>query len=156
MTFGEEIAKWCEGSKEKTNIAVRKVGFEILSRVVKKTPVDQGRARSNWFATVNNPSSDTTEQSDKSGGATINREIGNILRFDCFKDDALYITNNLPYIRVLEYGGYPNPPLRGSWDKKSKSFVVKSSGGYSKQAPAGMVRVTLAEIDDILNKAVKD
>lgn len=160
MTFGEEIAKWCEGSKTRTNLVIRKTGLEIFRRVVKRTPVDQGRARSNWFFTVDGPSSQTTDSKDtsKEGDSTVNRETSNALKFDCFKNDALYITNNMPYISVLEYGGYPNPPLKGTRIKSGDKveYVIKSAGGYSKQAPAGMVRVTLAEIDDILNKAVKD
>jgi hypothetical protein len=40
---------------------------------------------------------------------------------------TIYITNSLPYASRLEYG-------------------------YSKQAPAGMVRVTLAEVNSMANK----
>jgi hypothetical protein len=53
------------------------------------------------------------------------------------------IASGLPYIRILEYGGYPNPPVRGSWDRATRQWVVKSSGGFSRQAPQGMVRVTV-------------
>jgi hypothetical protein len=44
----------------------------------------------------------------------------------------------------LEYGGYPNPPKSGSG---------KTAGGYSIQAPAGMVRVSAAEFGEIVGAA---
>jgi hypothetical protein len=43
-----------------------------------------------------------------------------------------WLSNNLPYIEKLEYGGYPDGP--------------NTIGGFSKQAPAGMVRVNMARI----------
>jgi hypothetical protein len=56
----------------------------------------------------------------------------------------MFLTNNLPYIETLEYGGYPNPVKKGSWDVKGKKFTIKSTGGFSKQvAPDGWVRKTL-------------
>jgi hypothetical protein len=46
---------------------------------------------------------------------------------------------------VIEYGQYPNPPKGGAG---------KTSGGYSTQAPAGMVRVTVMEYEKYLREAV--
>ena len=59
-------------------------------------------------------------------------------------NQKIFFTNNLPYIETLEYGGYPNPVKKGTWVKKSKSYEVRSTGGFSKQvAPDGWVRKTL-------------
>jgi hypothetical protein len=55
---------------------------------------------------------------------------------------SVFIVNNLPYIAVLEYGGYPNPP--------SDPVHGKTIGGYSKQAPQGMVRVTAVELKPLV------
>jgi hypothetical protein len=54
---------------------------------------------------------------------------------------VIWISNNVPYIGVLEYGLFepPNPGVNRDGD-------VKVSGGYSVQAPEGMVMVTLAEL----------
>ena len=62
-------------------------------------------------------------------------------------DESIYISNNLPYIATLEYGGYPNPPKSGSG---------KTVNGFSKQAPKGMVGVTLANTDAIFLASVKE
>ena len=47
------------------------------------------------------------------------------------------MANNLPYARVVEYGGYPNPP---------KSPTGKTVNGFSKLAPAGMVRINIRKL----------
>jgi lysozyme family protein len=49
----------------------------------------------------------------------------------------MYLTNSLPYAMTIEYGGYPNPP---------KNPTGKTIGGFSTQAPAGVVRVTAEEM----------
>lgn len=50
-----------------------------------------------------------------------------------------YFTNSLPYIRKLEYGGYT-----------SKPETAKTVGGFSKQAPHGMVRINAANWREIV------
>lgn len=47
------------------------------------------------------------------------------------------ISTGVPYAPVVEYGLYPNPP---------KSGKGKTEGGYSKQAPQGMVRTSIKEV----------
>jgi len=48
----------------------------------------------------------------------------------------IFYTNNLPYIGVLEYGGFPVPG------------GDLTSGGFSKQAPEGWVRKTLIQMQN--------
>jgi hypothetical protein len=55
----------------------------------------------------------------------------------------IFFTNSTPYINKLEYGGFPSPVEKGSWDKINKSYVKLSANGFSKQAPNGFVRVNL-------------
>jgi hypothetical protein len=49
----------------------------------------------------------------------------------------------VPYIRVLEYGGYPLNPKHPSG---------RSDGGFSTQAPAGMVRISVLEFGGTIGK----
>lgn len=97
----------------------KSIGLQALSSIVLKTPVDTGRARGNWQVTIGEPASGVVGTEDISGQATIaagSAVIANIPPFS-----VLHITNNLPYIGVLE-------------------------GGRSGQAPMGMVGVTIAEL----------
>ena len=119
---------------------VRKAyAFALYSSIVKKTPVDTGRARGNWNVSVGSEdtsTSETTQQKYKSK-ESIPTPNG---------DESIFISNNLDYIEKLEYGGYPNPPKGGSG---------KTVNGFSKQAPNGMVGVTLANNENIFNAAVR-
>ena len=55
-----------------------------------------------------------------------------------------FLTNNLPYIVKLEFGGYG-----------TKNPVDVNAQGFSKQAPAGMVRINLARFPAQLARAFK-
>lgn len=113
--------------------------FALYSSIVKKTPVDTGRARANWNVSAGNPDLSTSEETRESP-----KSISTIP--DPQGDESMFISNNLPYITKLEYGGYPNPPKGGNG---------KTVDGYSKQAPEGMVGVTLANNENIFNAAVR-
>lgn len=116
---------------EKANKEVRSVFIGGLVQIVQGTPVDEGRARNNWFLSEGFPSSSSTTNTSAGLGAI--RQISSMPKRVFNK--TIYYTNNLPYIGKLEYGGYPNPP---------KNKTGKTTGGFSKQvAPAGWVRITL-------------
>lgn len=93
--------------------------LEALTRLVQKTPVDTGRARGNWQATIDVPAEQKLPTTDKAGGETISRGLavlGGLKPYGTF-----WITNNVDYIEFLE-------------------------NGSSKQAPAGMLAVTVEEL----------
>jgi len=92
-----------------------------LRGVVLLTPVDEGRARASRAVFP-----------------------GSLVGLGLWQ--TVWITSSLPYIEVLEYGGYPDPPLRGSWNPRLRRYEVKSAGGFSRQAPRGMVRITYAAV----------
>jgi len=122
---------------------VEDVAVSLSEKIIDRTPVGKpsewqnpnsappgyvgGRARANWFPTIGQPSDDTTESTNQNESASritgIKEQIaGNVY----------YLTNNLPYIRRLEYDN------------------------WSKQAPRGMVRVTLREALSELKRAVSN
>lgn len=117
-SFTLDISKFAADCGEKADMAVRKVCMQLVSGVVLKTPVDTGRARGNWQASLNVPSTVPTEETDKQGAATIaaaQAAVGGAT------GNVFWLSNNLPYIERLEYG-------------------------HSKQAPQGMVRLTINEV----------
>ena len=105
---------------EKANQFKRAIALQILARVVMMTPVDTGRARGNWQVSINTINIGELSRLDSNGPGTIQTESEKI--GDVQPGDAIWIHNNLPYIHVLE-------------------------DGSSAQAPTGMLRVTLAEIE---------
>lgn len=116
---------------------LRGVYFAGLSAIIKETPVDSGRARNNWFLTVNAPSNKTTTAKSRGLGAI--RQLSKMPKSVLGK--TLYFTNNLPYAHLLEYGGFTKKP---ETDKTIK--------GFSKQAPNGFVRKNVIKMQNKLRK----
>jgi hypothetical protein len=135
----ENFKKLTDKGLERVNKDLRGVYLSGLYNVVVGTPVDEGRTRNNWFLTMGAPSSKTTTSKSKGLGAI--RSIRQMPNYVLNK--KMYFSNNYPSVVPLEYGGFPNPVKLGSWDKKKKTYVKKSEGGFSKQAPKGWVRATL-------------
>ena len=126
MSFESDVAKWVKKAKEEPHKVMTAAYLQLATAIIIRTPVDTGRARANWNAEINSIDTSTTEQTDKSGAGS-KREAASVST-RAQPGDVLYLTNNLPYIKNLEYGG-------------------------SKQAPQGMVRVTVAEWESALRRA---
>lgn len=133
-SFSMDLSRFCKKYDTDIKLVIRKISFEAFKRIVLRTPVDTGRARANWGVKVGSPTTFAIESFDKSGTATLKTASDGTMAWDC--TGSLFFTNNLPYIGTLEYGGFPISSGAGS----------KTSGGFSTQAPNGMVRVTLEEM----------
>lgn len=116
------------------------IGQHVYERVILRTPVLTGHARHNWVPTLNTPEQD--EQEGVYGGQTTGDPITSeerrrwqAARRELRKlpvGQTLWISNNAPYIGMLEFGGYPEGP--------------GTTNGFSKKAPHGMVGITLREV----------
>ena len=120
--FSIEIDLAFEGMMDNLRDVVRIIALEALKRVVMRTPVDTGRARANWQVEIGGGNFEVLTEVDKSGTVTITKGSQAIAQY---KDEdgfpTITIFNNLPYIERLETG-------------------------YSNQSPAGMVAITVAEL----------
>ena len=116
--FSLDLDGWLKSIPDEVVKPARdKIAIQALRGVVLKTPVDTGRARGNWQIGENPPE---IARLDPAGALAIADGTAGILRAAAF--DVITIANNLPYILGLEEG-------------------------RSRQAPAGMVGLTLAEIE---------
>jgi len=128
------------------------LAFTALSNIVKRTPADTGRARGGWHVTLGSPSSAATAAKDPSGGSTITTGHATIQQSKPFQ--VIWISNNVEYIRILEEGGFvptdPGPSKTGGSASKAGRKARKGKtlvkGGFSVQAPKGMVGITLHEL----------
>ena len=134
MSFGVEVQDWVDRSIEEIDIIRRKTVIDLFSKIVKKTPADTGRARGNWQVSTGAPLTSVIDRLDKSG-QVVQSEIKFIALQSKLAD--VFIANSLPYIMMLEYGGYGDGP--------------KTVGGFSKQAPKGMVRISIASFKQIVS-----
>ena len=133
--FADQVKAWERKTERKMDLTVRRIAFRMFSKIVLKTPVDAGRARSNWQASIGSAATGVVDTVDQSGTATI-AQIGVIVA-NMKAGDTIYLANNLPYIRKLEEGGYMAGP--------------KVVNGYSSQAPNGMVALTVQEFQSIVS-----
>lgn len=137
--FALDVQKFAESFDDGAEAAIRGTTIKLWSAIINMTPVDEGRARSSWFATGKQPSTKVSNTTDKQGASTINKAEQVVMSI---KDYSTFtLTNNLPYIDKLEFGGYGDGP--------------KTTGGYSKQAPAGMVRVSIMRFNKLLAEEAK-
>ncbi|WP_085600430.1 MULTISPECIES: hypothetical protein [unclassified Pseudomonas] len=106
----------------------REQNFNVNGLVAGKDYVG-GRFRGNWQFSIDTPAEGVLDQIDPSGNVTIA-----VLRTQVQSLTAgqtAYIVNNLPYAVPLEYG-------------------------HSQQAPGGMVRITLARFQQIVDEAIRN
>ena len=139
-TFALDVKLFAEKAGTVPDKVLRKVVFDITREIVQKTPVDTGHARSNWFWGVQVVSDEDATLS-KSGAPSLTRaaSFASTVR----SGGVVYLTNNLPYIMALEFGSG-----RGGGPKTT-------ADGHSTQAPAGMVRVTVARWQSIVDRAAR-
>lgn len=104
---------------------VRGTLIDLAQKVIVRSPVDTGRFRNNWNSSINTPNSATTTTADASGSKAKSQAVNTIKKMDM--GSTFYMTNNLPYAKRLEFG-------------------------YSDQAPNGMVRITVAEFQNAINR----
>ena len=127
LSFDELVLKVQADLEEKTRARTKR----LFTAIVMRTPVYTGHARANWNVSVDAPDYTVLQDND------LERVLVDIERVDELPvGSVVYLSNGVPYIRLLEYGGYPNPP---------KKPTGRTTGGFSSQAPAGMVRTSIAE-----------
>ncbi|WP_404939026.1 hypothetical protein P7C00_11425 [Pseudomonas sp. JDS08PS003] len=106
----------------------RDQNFNVNGLVAGKDYVG-GRFRGNWQFSIDTPAEGVLDQVDPAGGVTLAKlrlQVGQLTA-----GQTAYIVNNLPYAVPLEYG-------------------------HSKQAPGGMVRITLARFQQIVDEAIRN
>ena len=119
--FNAELREFGERVVPERHLAFqRRIALELLVRIVRKTPVDTGRARGNWQV---NAGPATEGEVEVFGNASIGVGTANI-RGIRLPFQLITIFNNVNYITFLEEGS-------------------------SQQARMGMVAVSLAEVESL-------
>jgi hypothetical protein len=106
----------------------RDQNFNVNGLVAGKDYVG-GRFRGNWQFSIGAPAEGELDQVDPAGGVTLAKLRLQVEQLTI--GQTAYIVNNLPYAVPLEYG-------------------------HSKQAPGGMVRITLARFQQIVDEAIRN
>lgn len=150
VSAGLNLRGVIEGVGELTDRFLQATASEIANEVIvggtysPGTPVDKGFLRGNWDAAVNG---------DPAGGESedpVARVEEAITGFRV--GERLVMANSAPYAATVELGGYPNPPKLGTRVAEAAGFTryeIRSVGGFSYQAPQGMVGLALAAAPQI-------
>lgn len=114
---------------DKADLVVKKVAMDIAAQLVNRSPVDTGRFRANWRVGMGAPNMATSTSTDKAGSSTVMAMTGAIDSYTT--GQTIWLTNSLPYAQRLE-------------------------NGWSKQAPSGMVRLTILSWRRAVSNAVRN
>ena len=139
--FALQIAAWVEKTKGDIDTVTRYALTEVDRRLVNRSPVGDalywknpapkgytgGRFRANWQMSIGAPASGVVDAVDKDGSATMaaHASVVAVAR----AGQTFYLMNNLPYAVPIERG-------------------------WSRQAPVGVVALTVVEWNNIVDAAV--
>lgn len=90
-----------EEIETQTEEEYRAFAFDVFGEVLRKTPVDTGRARANWHIQINTPDYSTSERTSPTFHETI---------FDVRGYPTIFISNGLNYIGSLDDGKSKQAP----------------------------------------------
>lgn len=141
MSFSMQIAEFIAKTKASQDLVVRSITKKIDDKIVGRSPVGDakywkskpppgyagGRFRANWQLSIGSPTAGVLDLIDKDGSATIAAH-GSVIS-TAKAGDVIYLVNNLPYARRIEEG-------------------------WSRQAPVGVVALTVVEFRTIVDNAV--
>lgn len=120
--FNKEVKIFGEQLMPEAHLKLqKKIALDLLRRIVFRTPVDTGRARGNWQVNLGGALEESQIVTDTSGLPTFAKGAAVVGRATN-PYGVITLFNNVNYIQFLE-------------------------GGSSRQAPAGMVSVSLAEVE---------
>lgn len=144
-TFALDVSKFVAKATAAPATVTRKVALDVLAKVVLRTPVGNpdnwasvkagrapppgyvgGRLRANWNTSIGRGDFTTSKSTTDNA---VRRGESRLRAYDGTQD--IYLLNSLPYVRRIEYEG------------------------WSSQAKAGMVRITVAEFQTFVDKAVR-
>lgn len=124
--FRRDFGAMLARAGEKADLVVKKTALELQSSMISMSPVDTGRFKGNWQAGIGGVN--PAIDSPPNSDAVGRTAV----TLDGWKaGQTIYLTNSLPYAKRLEHG-------------------------WSKQAPAGMVRLTVQNYARALAKAVQE
>jgi hypothetical protein len=112
--------------KKITGDLVTKISLDIVDGLVRRNPVDTGWSRANWIPSIGSPVENPV--GDRQAVNTGPQQAG-IAQLSQFRlgDGAVYITNNVPYIDVLNLRGTASAPA--GWVQREIDAAIKKSEG---------------------------
>lgn len=128
MGFAEDLKKICDRAGDKAELVVRRAALDIGGQLVDRSPVDTGRFKNNWQTGIGGIDKSTSAAADLGGAGAMARLAAQVAAWK--PGQSIFVSNSLPYAYRLETG-------------------------WSKQAPSGIVRLTVQNFEQAVAKAAK-
>lgn len=145
--FKADFARFIAKAGANAEEVVKATALNLMREVDLRSPVAEvegGRFRgNNNFAVKKIDSGEKPE--DASGGQALRRAAQALQSFAM--GDDIYITNSLPYARVIEYGEYGVPP--------GSANGPRTVNGFSTRAPQGVYGVSAMSFRAYLAASVR-
>ena len=128
MGFAEDLKKICDRAGDKAELVVRRAALDIGGQLVDRSPVDTGRFKNNWQTGIGGIDKSTSAAADLGGAGAMARLAAQVAAWK--PGQSIFVSNSLVYAYRLETG-------------------------WSKQAPSGIVRLTVQNFEQAVAKAAK-
>lgn len=102
-SFSAGLRSWPELVAKRHRDTKRGTAIKLFTAVIKDSPVDTGRLRSNWQTSLDRPDYSSSDVSTTEGAA-IAEMTGKVLSLDGKED--LFMVNSLPYVYRIEHEGW--------------------------------------------------
>lgn len=128
MGLGSDLRKIAKKNKQTIQQVYRGVMFDLSNQMITMSPKDTGAFQANWLAALNSGdyTFDKAKTNVSEADGRLTATLGGLTTSTNF-----YFTNSLPYAAELE-------------------------NGHSEQAPSGVVRVTINDFPQIVEKRVRE
>jgi hypothetical protein len=128
LDFGGQLRRFAEILGKRINVVHKEISIKMFNQIVMATPVDTGEARGGWNASMSYPDLSETGRRDPTGAAAL-KDIESTIKAD--RSQIAFLSNSVGHIVPLEYG-------------------------WSKQAPEGMVRITVTSFNTMIREVIQD
>lgn len=116
MSFESDLRKAERELEKKIGDIFRLATIDVMNSVVLMSPVDTGRFRANWTATLNRQAEGFNEAARSI--PNIEEALGKVRL-----DDIMFLTNNLPYSETLVDN--PSPRWIEKETYKASDYIIK-------------------------------
>lgn len=133
-TFNRHIAKFARNASIGGDKVLKKFAFDLLARILRRSPVDTGRSRAGWFVSVEKLGAGAITVTAVQGGRTKSKNY-----------DPQKVEEGR---KQGDYRQNLGKFVMNKWVEliNGVSYIVFLEYGYSEQAPYGMVRLSIREI----------
>ncbi len=125
MSFNSEVDAAIKGMERLAEKQVKGSLLGVFSRTISRTPIVSGRLRNNWHTGIGQVK-EGQRKGNRSGVNSLNDAMA-VMNKQFKIGDIVFFSNNLPYARRIEYGGFS-------------------------KAPRGMLRISVRELIAIMRK----